>query len=405
MNRKISVQLIDVSTKSWSFEGLREFKEFCESEAEFWQEQESKAKEYNDDLDIRFNFNNKFRSVINTIDNWGEDQKSWDDNQVNNEVRALIQTHLPHANTQWLWSGHPYTKNFIDCQIKYGKDSAEAFLKLIINNNSQAITSGPHFYGVLLAYEFLNQDSDITKRSKSEQASLDHLRDELVEARTKLFGEVEDFKSDFDTWYSDTKNDQDKARYNYRRDSVTDRRRYSKKHIKIFREAKEKRSELEKTYQELLRLKEPAKYWNDAARKYRWQGCLYLLVITLLLLAGIFYFSDFFRLWIQGQQLEIQLNTIQGIVIFGTFAAVYAYLIRVFSKLVFSSFHLMRDAEEREQLTYLYLSLIKESAVDEKSREIVLQALFSRTDTGLLGQDSGPTMPAGVVRDLIKKAK
>jgi len=39
------------------------------------------------------------------------------------------------------------------------------------------------------------------------------------------------------------------------------------------------------------------------------------------------------------------------------------------------------------------LSLANETNVDDESRKIVLQALFSRSDTGLLANDSGPTMP------------
>ncbi len=87
------------------------------------------------------------------------------------------------------------------------------------------------------------------------------------------------------------------------------------------------------------------------------------------------------------------MSTIQGAILFGSFAATYAYLLKVISRLAFSSFHLMRDAEEREQLTYLYLSLTNESVIDKDSRDIILQALFSRSETGLLAQEHGPTMP------------
>ncbi|HGH8119811.1 TPA: DUF6161 domain-containing protein, partial [Vibrio cholerae] len=41
----------------------------------------------------------------------------------------------------------------------------------------------------------------------------------------------------------------------------------------------------------------------------------------------------------------------------------------------------------------LFLSLNKDSQLDSTSRNIVLQALFSRTDTGLLAGDSSPSMP------------
>jgi hypothetical protein len=75
------------------------------------------------------------------------------------------------------------------------------------------------------------------------------------------------------------------------------------------------------------------------------------------------------------------------------------------SKLTFSSFHLMRDSEEREQLTYLYLSLNNEGQIDGTSRELVLQALFSHSETGLLNGESGPTMPVQNLLKTILKTK
>lgn len=88
----------------------------------------------------------------------------------------------------------------------------------------------------------------------------------------------------------------------------------------------------------------------------------------------------------------------------GVTVAVSVFLLRTLSRLTFSSFHLQRDAEEREQLSHLYLSLINEEAVDERSREIVLQALFSRAESGLLMGDSTPSMPnaADVIAGLSK---
>ncbi len=69
--------------------------------------------------------------------------------------------------------------------------------------------------------------------------------------------------------------------------------------------------------------------------------------------------------------------------------------------MVFSSFHLQRDAEEREQLTHVYLALTHEKdELDVEARNIILQALFSRADTGLLGGDSGPTMPG--INEMLK---
>lgn len=77
------------------------------------------------------------------------------------------------------------------------------------------------------------------------------------------------------------------------------------------------------------------------------------------------------------------------------------------SRLAFSSFHLQRDAEERQQLTYVYLALSNETHADEESGKIILQALFSRAETGLLASESEPTMPGldGVAGLITKTGK
>ncbi len=162
-------------------------------------------------------------------------------------------------------------------------------------------------------------------------------------------------------------------------------------------------SELENTYQEKLRLEKPATYWKRSARKYGIQGGLWSLALLASLLLGVYYFSEFFTDWLKGKEIDVELSTMQGVILFGSVVAIYAFMVKILSRLTFSSFHLMRDAEEREQLTYLYLALNNDQNIDEKSRDIVLQALFSRTDTGLLTAESGPTMP--VVSEILKPAR
>ena len=115
---------------------------------------------------------------------------------------------------------------------------------------------------------------------------------------------------------------------------------------------------------------------------------------------GIIYLYDLFSAWLFGMETVIKLNTIQGITIFGSIVAVYAFWVKTLSRLIFSSYHLMRDSEEREQLTYLYLALVDDNKIEESSREIILQSLFSRSDTGLLSKESSPIMPTAA--DILK---
>lgn len=54
------------------------------------------------------------------------------------------------------------------------------------------------------------------------------------------------------------------------------------------------------------------------------------------------------------------------------------------------------DNKERHTLTYFYLALLKDSNVDENDRQLIMESLFSRADTGLLKEEGGPTMPNDV---------
>ena len=47
------------------------------------------------------------------------------------------------------------------------------------------------------------------------------------------------------------------------------------------------------------------------------------------------------------------------------------------------------------------MALIKDKAITDKERALVINALFSRSDSGLLKNDIGPTM-SGNVMDLVE---
>ena len=106
------------------------------------------------------------------------------------------------------------------------------------------------------------------------------------------------------------------------------------------------------------------------------------------LFLGTEYFEEAFNDKIKGIKWSIILVTIVSLL---------AFSIKILSKLTFSSFHLSRDAEEREQLTHFYLALKKDTAIEPEERQLILQSLFSRADTGLLKDDSSPTMPTSII--------
>ncbi len=168
----------------------------------------------------------------------------------------------------------------------------------------------------------------------------------------------------------------------------------SKQHFTML---KTKIENLEHTYEELLRLKKPAEYWNTRATDLKKEGWIAIRWLMGLVAIGII--TLYFLLWkTPDGMIESFANgdvgtAIKWSVIYVTFISFLAYGIRVFYKIAFSAFHLQRDAEEREQLTYVYLSLLNDSAIEKEERNLILKSLFSRADTGLLKGDSSPVMP------------
>ena len=158
---------------------------------------------------------------------------------------------------------------------------------------------------------------------------------------------------------------------------------------------------LENTYTKLLQLKGPAEYWDELAKSYHGRGWWLLGVVGLI---GVLVFGSLLALLFDCDKLPL-LNhvkfdavTVRASLIFIVLTSVAGYLLHLFTRLSISSFHLARDYRERFQLTRVYLALIKDGDIqnEESTRQIVLQSIFSRSDTGLLKGDHALTMPVAL---------
>lgn len=390
----------DATDQLWEFTSLVELKEFFNTEIDFWEDKYGgfeKAKIQQ--IHQYFKSYTHISRIVSAIEDLEKEASDLDEKVYANRIHR-INEQLSGLRTIWLWSGQPYTESFHKCNLKYNLKVATAFIDFLIKKQCASLNDRDNLIGVLLGYEFLIQDSDIVKRSASERESLSRLRDGLSSSKNDLIREVDEFKNNYNSWYSGIIRDWPKWLSTNKEEHAAAQNNYKEEFDNYIAQCKENQFTLEETYEELLRLEKPAKYWRMAAKRYRLQGLLWSLTLVASIAVGLFYFSNFYSLWLLGEDTELNLGSIQGIIIFGALVTVYAFLVRVLSKITFSSFHLMRDAEEREQLTYLYLSLINNKAVDERSREIVFQALFSRSETGLLASESGPTMP--VISEIIK---
>lgn len=297
---------------------------------------------------------------------------------------------------QWLYRGSPCTEALLDA-YKYSQESGMAFwnaisTKVITFQNNR--TSLPTFIGNIMAYEFLLQDqSQIVKRRYAEKKAFSTLRSELEQERNSQVTNFDAFRQNYQSWHADAQGEFDEWFAECKKRSDTTIANHSSFFNEMADHAIERHKDLEALYVEKLRLEKPAKYWEDRAVSLRRQGMIWSICLALVLLSGVGYFTYLFTHWLSGQEMTVSLHSLQGAVLLAVIISAFVFCIRVLSRLAFSAFHLQRDAEERQQLAYVYLALSNETHADEESRKIVLQALFSRAETGLLASESGPTMP------------
>lgn len=404
MNRPINNRFNDVTGRQFSFDNFKTYYDFIKREANYWAKQkDSLGGKRNQNIHPYLNFHANMSAVISDIENWNNADE-WDNQSFQQHLNQTQSNQFRNIGSQWLWSGHDYVPRFVEIHTDISKDAAETFFGYVSKNQAANFGNKDNFDGTLLGYEYVYQNSDLVKRRKSERATITQLRDHLQQTNNELITDVEETKQDFNTWFESSKVQQEE----WQHETQTKCSRLLKanswiaqkkgqrfgKELDIQLEAWQQRiDELEQTFKEKLRLEKPAEYWKASASKLRSQGILFTTMLLLTVAIGVYGLADFFKIWLLKGEQSINLGSVQGIVLFGSIAAVYAFIIKVLARLTFSSFHLMRDAEEREQLTYLYLSLAEGSDVDKESREIVLQALFSRSETGLLTQEHGPAMP------------
>lgn len=305
----------------------------------------------------------------------------------------------------------PYNSAQVEFLIKVYKETPNYFIGAynFLTNSNLSINTRELFFGAILAFEYTLKDkTDVTNRRVPEQKSISKLKtdfqeylsrseNELVEhldEANKTYDEyaalIDSIKQEkeslFDEWFENTKTDEWQ---------------------KWFDEKKLKLDKLEETYETKLKLEKPAKYWEKKSSKYYEQGqsaktiLIWTIAITAIFLGAILIFSPnwIFINVFNGNSTAI----IRWSIIFITLLTLIAFTVKAITKYMFSSYHLARDAEERHTLTFFYLALLRDTQVKDDDRKLILQALFSRVETGLLKDDSSPTMPNDIVSKIISK--
>jgi hypothetical protein len=370
---------------SQNLKGFSTIHKFLNQQIVGWERYEDIPTELNASKQHFTNLNNIIEQFINSY-------KVHPEPQLNNGWRN-VQNQLQKDGNQFTYDS-PQTEFLVDLKKEFPNYVSGAYHYIVGSYN---FNTRDNFTGGLLAYEFeLKDHTNLTTRRTKEKSSIskikNNLKEQLNESETQLTEHLTNANQEYKEYveHIDGFKTEKETLFNEWFEN-------SKENFTTFdSESKGKIADLEKTYEELLRLKKPAEYWSLRAITLKAEGwkavkwLIVLIVFTCITLYSLLWLTP------EGMLLSFVKGNAQAIkwsIVYVTFISFLAFGIRALNKIAFSSFHLARDAEEREQLTYVYLSLIKDNAVDEKDKNLIMQSLFSRAETGLLKDDSGPTMP------------
>ena len=161
--------------------------------------------------------------------------------------------------------------------------------------------------------------------------------------------------------------------------------------INEWRDDKEKQIEtLEETYKSKLQLEAPETLWENRAVQYRlrsrwWTIGLFTFIVGLLVSGG--YFADKIHDYVQ--EMAKGIPFISKSFIYVALISFLIYIIRIIVKIIISSQHMSMEYEQKAALTRFYQALIQDGKeVDKEEKLIIFNALFRKTDTGLIKSDN-----------------
>ncbi|WP_452598904.1 DUF6161 domain-containing protein [Pontimicrobium sp. MEBiC01747] len=376
----VTIEASHITSEPIELNGLVSIYEYIYNQDKGWQKvDKERLPEY---LQESVNFFSKVKKEILKFLEFYDRQFGYDNQRWNRMKRQIS---LLSENNNYIFPFNvPETKFLMQLHENFPKSVAYAVSFLANKAIEYRSFNQDKLTGILQAYEFKQQDNALVSRRNSEEKSLSQLRSAYNKYINKAKTEVDTFtnktiefeKTKFRKWYFQTEKDFD-----------------------TFEEkAKQTILDLETTYRDKLKLEAPAQYWNDRAVKLKKEGKNWLIALIVCSTTAIVSLGTVLYFISDGTLKDLFTSSASAIrwsIVFITFVSFLAFAIRIFSKLTFSSYHLVRDAEEREQLAYVFLALKKEKNIDATQEHLIMQSLFSRADSGLLKDDASPTMPGG----------
>ena len=281
------------------------------------------------------------------------------------------------------------TISYID--IYRNPEKAGTFL-----NNSYKYYFYPAFYYLKGQFNIEFSNTKIDDEINILKIELSTMEETIPKRKNEVLNYMKSTSDEFDIWRNDFKEN-----INDWRDEIDEWKEKMEKKLTI----------LENTYKEKLKFEAPETLWNEKAENY---GCAYKLwgFFVILLSTAIVYFVNkiitefYFNSKINSISDNDILNYFPKTFLFVGILSLALYVLRVFVKITLSNKHLQLECEQKAALTRFYQALIYDGKnINENERLIIFNALFSKTESGLIKLSDTPNEIENIISLLSKNSK
>ena len=279
------------------------------------------------------------------------------------------------------------TISYID--IYRNPEKAGTFL-----NNSYKYYFYPAFYYLKGQFNIEFSNTKIDDKINILKIELSTMEETIPKRKNEVLNYMKSTSDEFDIWKNDFKEN-----INDWRDEIDEWKEKMEKKLTI----------LENTYKEKLKFEAPETLWNEKAENY---GCAYKLwgFFVILLSTAIVYFVNkiitefYFNSKINSISDNDILNYFPKTFLFVGILSLALYVLRVFVKITLSNKHLQLECEQKAALTRFYQALVHDGKnINENERLIIFNALFSKTESGLIKLSDTPNEIENIISLLSKR--
>ena len=375
-----------------------DFKNVVESNLKYWNEKSSKSEMCKEIRSSWNELNDKIKVLMKYLEEEDELTKdrlynfmyynfSNNYNVVQNDMRVYgfsLPSPIDKDN------GISVIRIFIDYYLNsWAKDNLSTAIK-----NYVYIEKNKSYIGQYLnstnAYYFLPAFFVLNKEIRKEEMPFNNFQEEVVKPVSE---KVEKIDSQINDKFKETTNlieEKDKDIINLFDEHKNEIDEFKTK-VNEWRDNKERQIDiLEETYKNKLQLEAPETLWERRAAKYReksswWTGGLLIFIVGLLVSGG--YFADKIHDYIQ--EIAKGIPFISKSFVYVALISFLIYIIRIIIKIIISNQHMSMEYEQKAALTRFYQALIQDGKeVDKEEKLIIFNALFRKTDTGLIKSDN-----------------